>query len=137
MSEKLSETDRALVERVMGPTWARLLKDSSELAALLSAARAEARPAPAVVSVPPMTDDQRAYVAKAAAREPVDLNHVVGGPKARPAPAVDREAVARIILECVIGAQTPECCDEAADAILALLSPAAEPPSRDNAGGGG
>lgn len=42
-------------------------------------------------------------------------------------PAVDREAVARIILECVIGAQTPECCDEAADAILALLSPATSP----------
>lgn len=84
--------------------------------------------------------------------------------EARPAPVVDREAVARIVdpiaFKCwqatydygrrigdseLEALETAEWAhgksrDEAlakADAILALLSPAVEPPSRDNAGGGG
>jgi hypothetical protein len=202
MSEKLSEGDRALLnanpilgttlwmlergqEVILQPNDARTI--TTAFAALLNAARAEARPAPVVDDatggpVPgPLTQEIVASIGlhhstaalvnrfahamaeklakaeqkygysdgwarddwqdecrrqlhhHAAKGDPRDVAAYAafcwhhGWSTARPAPAVDREAVARIILECVIGAQTPECCDEAADDILALLSPATSP----------
>ena len=124
MSEKLSEENLALVERTFpdesfgsGHGW---VLTSSDLNRLLNAARAEARP------------------------------------------AVDREAVARELWNLATGCEPGEAwawekaiwiaafwpeafscrdlvskCFQATDAILALLSPAAEAaPSRDDAGGG-